>query len=383
MQMTGYRVAYATVDDDAAAARNDTTATRLFGDVLTVVGLVQLAGPSAAYLPLSRELLVTLGIPPVGPDRVILRLDHATAVDPTLEPMLAELTARGYALAVQIRPSDDFDLRLLDRFSTVEVDLPGWQPVEVRDLAKQVCARHALPLAAGLADHDDFDGARALGFERFTGPFISRPRITPVRNVPVGQLTALASLARLRAGPAEIEELEEVINRDLGLSLKLLRYINSAFFGIRNDITSIRQAVMMLGARGVTRWAMLVTLTGGPSAPPELCMLALTRARMAEILGRARGGVEGEELFTIGMLSVADALLGMPLEEIVEQLPLADEVVAALLERTGPAGAVLDIVLTYERGNFDADSVRANHRGVARAYLGALRWAESVLEQTR
>jgi c-di-GMP-related signal transduction protein len=100
--------------------------------------------------------------------------------------------------------------------------------------------------------------------------------------VPVGQLTALASLAQLRAGPAEIEELEEVINRDLGLSLKLLRYINSAFFGIRNDITSIRQAVMMLGARGVTRWAMLVTLTGGPSAPPELSMLALTRARMSE-----------------------------------------------------------------------------------------------------
>jgi c-di-GMP phosphodiesterase len=379
LQVAGYRVAYATVDEVATAVR-EPSATRLFGDVLTVVGLEQLAGATVAHLPLSRELLMTLGIPPVGPDRVILRLDHATAVDPQLEPILAELTGRGYALAVLVRPGDNVDLSLLDRFSTIEVDLPEWQPVDLQGLAALVSGRHALPLAAGLADHDDFDRARALGFERFTGPFISVPRITPVRKVPVGQLTALATLAQLRAGPAEIEELEAVINQDLGLSLKLLRYINSAFFGMRNDITSIRQAVMMLGARGVTRWAMLVTLTGGPSAPPELLMLALTRARMAEILGRAGGGVDGEELFTIGMLSVADALLGMSLDSIVEQLPLADQVVEALVHRSGPAGAVLDVVLTYERGNFDADSVRANHRGVARAYLGALRWAEGVLE---
>jgi c-di-GMP phosphodiesterase len=380
MQVAGYRVAYATIDEPALVG-TEPSATRLFGDVLTVVGLEQLAGPTVAHLPLSRELLMTLGIPPVGPDRVILRLDHATALDSQLEPILAALTARGYALAVHIRPGESLDPGLLDRFSTIEVDLPEWQPVDLRGLAALVSGRHALALAAGLTDHDDFDRARALGFERFTGPFISTPRITPARNVPVGQLTALASLAQLRAGPAEIEELEEVINRDLGLSLKLLRYINSAFFGIRNDITSIRQAVMMLGARGVTRWAMLVTLTGGPSAPPELSMLALTRARMSEILSRTREDLEPEELFTIGMLSVADALLGMPLEAIVDQLPLADEVVGALIERSGPAGAVLDIVLSYERGNFDADSVRANHRGVARAYLEALRWAESVLEK--
>ncbi len=382
LRVCGYRVTYATPEDTGAASV-DRSSTRLFGDVLTVVGLETLVGEHVAHLPISRELLLSLGVPPVGPDRVILRIHQAIAADPVIADILRSLASRGYALSVMAVPTVGFDLDMLELFGTVEIALSAWSEGRLRVLVPAIRERRAIAVAVGVENHEQFDRAREIGFELFTGPFLASPRITSTKSVPVGQLTQLAALARLRAGPAEIEELDEVINRDVGLTLKLLRYINSAYFGIRNEVTSVRQAVMMLGARGVSRWAMLVTLTGGPTAPPELSMLALTRARMCEFLAEGRRGVDPDELFTIGMLSVADALVGAPLATIVEELPLAPEVVAALIDREGPAGAILDTVITYERGEFDSEQVQANRHQLGSAYLGSLRWAAGVLSATR
>jgi EAL and modified HD-GYP domain-containing signal transduction protein len=199
--------------------------------------------------------------------------------------------------------------------------------------------------------------------------------------VPVDHLSTLAAFSQLRSRNATIEELETLINHDVGLSVKLLRYINSAYFGMRHKIGSIRQAVMMLGTNGVSRWAMLVALTGGPSAPRELSVMALTRARMCELLGARYTAVDSDELFTVGLLSVADALLDLPLEAIVAQLPLSDEVAGALLRYAGSAGGILDAVVTYERGDFDAPIVRAHREGLAGSYRASLAWAQRTLAQ--
>jgi EAL and modified HD-GYP domain-containing signal transduction protein len=137
----------------------------------------------------------------------------------------------------------------------------------------------------------------------------------------------------------------------------------------------------MLGVRGLSRWALLVALTGAPSAPRELSVMALTRARMCELLGARRPGVGQDELFTVGLLSAADALLGLPLETIVQELPLADEIVLALLRRAGTAGEILDAVLSYERGSFDAECLRPYRHRVTSAYWDALGWAQRMLAE--
>ena len=165
----------------------------------------------------------------------------------------------------------------------------------------------------------------------------------------------------------------------MGLSVKLLRYINSAYYRHAREITSIRQAVMMLGSRGVSRWALLVALTGGPSTPRELSVVGLTRARMCELLGADLGGVAGDQLFTVGLLSIADALLEVPLETIVEELPLADEVGAALLRRDGPAGTILKAVVSYEQGDFDVATLQSHTPRIASSYRDALGWAVETM----
>ena len=372
MRVCGYRVAYSAADGPDPG---EDSAARLLGDVLSSVGLQELVGESPAHLPLSREALLALGVPPVRPDKVLLRIAHNTALDAELAQTIEALTMRGYALSLYELPGAQFDAELLQRFGTVEVDFSRWSPGEAALAVPRIQAGRAAPLAAGLGDYTAFEQAKALGFELFAGPFYASRHRAAVRKIPVGEMGTLVSLAAMQSGTATIEELEQVIDRDVGLSVKLLRYINSAYVGMRGNISSIRQAVMMLGSRGVSRWALLVALTGGPSTPRELSVVGLTRARMCELLGSDREDVASDQLFTLGLLSVADALLEVPLETIVEELPLADEVGAALLHRDGPAGAILDAVVSYERGEFDAASLQAHTCGIATSYRDALGWA--------
>jgi c-di-GMP phosphodiesterase len=376
MRVSGYRVSYSAAD---GSQPGDASAARLLGDVLSGVGLDELVGESLAHLPLSRELLLALGVPPVRPDRVMLRIAYDVALDAEVAATIDALTMRGYALSLCDLPSGEFDVSLLERFGTVEIDLAQSSPELAMLAVPRIQAGRATALATGLYDYNDFERAKTLGFELFAGPFYASRHKAAVRKVPVGEMGTLVSLAAMQSGSATIEELEAVIDRDVGLSVKLLRYINSAYIGMRGSITSIRQAVMMLGSRGVSRWALLVALTGGPSTPRELSVMGLTRARMCELLGSDRPDVAKDELFTVGLLSVADALLEVPLETIVEELPLADEVGAALLRRDGPAGAILDAVVSYEQGDFDAASLESHAPTIATSYRDALSWAVQTI----
>ncbi|HLJ04052.1 MAG TPA: HDOD domain-containing protein [Solirubrobacteraceae bacterium] len=377
-RVTGYRVAYATGDGGRSPA-SEGADTRLFGDVISVVGLEELVGETLAHLPISRRLLLTLGVPPVRPDQVVLRVTFEHACDPELRLVLEALAGRGYSLSLYDLPGPALEPDLLGLFGIVEVDCARWESSDRRAAVRTILDERAAPLAVGLQSEEAFQDACEIGFELFAGSFYSSPRHTEVRNVPVGALGTLAAVAQMQGAGGDIDELVKVIDRDLGLSVKLLRYINSAYFGMRSQITSIRQAVMMLGSRGVSRWAMMVALTGGTAAPPELSVMALTRARMCEVLASARSEVAGDEMFLIGLLSLADALLDVPLAVVLDELPLADHLAAALLERSGPAGAILDAVISYEVGSFEASSVQAHRGTVADAYLDGLRWArESV-----
>jgi EAL and modified HD-GYP domain-containing signal transduction protein len=381
-RVSGYRISYAGVErlTDAGAPRAvaEGSATRLFGDIVSVVGLEELVGEALAHLPISRELLLTLGVPPVRPDRVVLRVAHSIAVDPQVRPILESLCSRGYSLSLYDLPALELDPDLLGLFGIVELDPSAWDPRALIAAVAGVSAERALPLAVGLRTPEEYERAKLMGFGLFAGPFFAAPSHTEVRDVPVGALNTLSAAAHVQSG-ASIEELERIIDRDLGLSVKLLRYINSAYFGMRSQITSIRQAVMMLGARGVSRWALMVALTGASRAPAELSVMALTRARMCELLAAGRPDVAPDELFLIGLLSLADALLDTPLDKVLEELPLADSTTAALLHRSGPAGAVLDAVTNYEMGSFENEAVQAYGTELARAYVDALRWARDTI----
>lgn len=199
MRVTGYRVAYATAD---GSEHGEGTAARLLGDVLSGVGLDDLVGESLAHIPLSRELLLALGVPPVRPDRVLLRIVHDTACDPDVAGVLDALTGRGYALSLHELPGPGFDASLLEVFGTVELELRAWSPEDAARAVARIRAARATALASGLVDYNEFEHAKGLGFELFSGPFYASRQKAAVRKIPIGEMGTLVALAAHAPGIA-------------------------------------------------------------------------------------------------------------------------------------------------------------------------------------
>src|SRR4029079_5812779 len=165
---------------------------------------------------------------------------------------------------------------------------------------------------------------------------------------------------------------------DVGLSLKLLRYVNSAFFALPRTVSSVREALNLLGVRTVRRWATVMAISAIPDVPDELVALGLRRARMCEVLAGSALPEERDTLFTIGLFSVADALIDAPMPEVLDSLPFTDAIQTALLRREGPKGELLSAVTAYERGEFP--EVRPGDGDVALAgdARAALEWADEA-----
>jgi EAL and modified HD-GYP domain-containing signal transduction protein len=278
------------------------------------------------------------------------------------------------------------------QFSGYKLALDGVEPALL-----QVCDSVKVPLAAA-ADHDldalrarnlelvatevatpeELAQAQALGFTKFQGDFFAQPDLTRRRRVGTGGIASLSALAAVMAPDATFEELETAISSDVGLSLKLLRYVNSAFFSLPRTVESVREALTLLGTGTVRRWAIVVALAQAAGAAPDMLVeLALQRARMCEVLGGSRDLDGADAHFTVGLFSVADALLDAPMEDVLETLPFSDEIRTALLRREGPKGELLNAVVAYERGEFPADD-----GSLQGAYGEAVEWAGGAVAGT-
>jgi EAL and modified HD-GYP domain-containing signal transduction protein len=194
------------------------------------------------------------------------------------------------------------------------------------------------------------------------------------------QAATLTLLVQLSAAATSVDDLERIVSSDLGLTLSVLHAVNSAAIALPNRITSIRQAIVLLGARAVHALAALLAMTELSDSPVELSRRALIRASMCEALARGTVAQHPDRYFTAGMLSMAGALLDLPLERIVAELPLSDDIAGALIEGTEPIGPILNSVISYEQAQFGGVStIHASiHQNIARAYMDAAVFADDL-----
>jgi EAL and modified HD-GYP domain-containing signal transduction protein len=364
----GAVVGYELVVDGEGAA----TTARLLLDAFGDIGLERLTGRHPAWVPMTAEFLLEVGTPPVRPDRVVLQIANAPASDELLTA-LERLKWSGYTLAL-----DGGDEALLDVCSLVKVPVAGRTDDELRADVAEPLRRGLALVATGVATPEEAARCRALGFTSFQGDFFAKPDLTRSRRVGTGGLASLRALAAVTASDATFEELEQAVAADIGLSLKLLRYVNSAFFALPRNVESVREALTLLGTATVRRWAIVMVLvSAADDAPEELVELALQRARMCEVLGGNPTLDASDAHFTIGLFSVADALLDVPMEDVLETLPFSDEIRAALLRREGPKGELLSTVVAYESGEFPAPD--PGEVSLAGAYGDAVQWAGGAL----
>jgi c-di-GMP phosphodiesterase len=313
------------------------------------------------------EFLLQVGTPPVRPDRVVLQVPGAAPTDEVLAAF-QRLQFSGYTIAI-----DGYDEALASYAKLVRIPVAGRSDDELRAAVAAPRARGLELVATGVDTPEELTRCSALGFTVFQGAFFGRPDHTRQRRVGTGGIASLAALAAVARPDASFEDLEQAIANDVGLSLKLLRYVNSAFFALPRTVETVREALTLLGTATVRRWATVMALvSASDDAPEELVELALQRARMCEVLGGNRALDASDGHFTVGLFSVADALLGSSMEDVLETLPFSDEIRAALLRREGPKGELLDTVVAYEQGEFPADDGGVS---LASAYGESVTWA--------
>ena len=377
--VVGYELRFGGAVDLGDPAMDAKATSALLVEAFGDIGLETLAGRHPAWVTIARNFLVEIGPPPVRPDRAVLQIKAYHAREDLLQ-ILQKLSRSGYTIAL-----DEWNgematnvEELMSLCSIVKVDVSQVAPDDLPRVLRQPKLQGALLVATEVGDGAAFERCKELGFTYFQGEYFAQPRTFKHRGVGTSGIGSLRRLSELTAGDVSFEDLERIIGSDVGLSLKLLRYVNSAFFALPRTVNSVREALNMLGVRTVRRWATVMVISSIPDVPDELVALGLRRAHMCEILAGSASAEERETLFTIGLFSVADALLDMPMGEVLDTLPFTDEIQTALLRREGPKGELLAAVTAYERGEFPTLPSTDSSPSLAGAYRAALEWADEA-----
>ena len=339
------------------------------------IGLGALVGARRAYVNVSRRFLLEVDPLPFEPELVVLELLEDQLIDDALVNRLKELTGAGYVLAL-----DDFAYGpeaepLLQLASIVKVDVRAGDEGHPARQARLLSRYGVTLLAEKVEDQVEFERCRALGYELFQGWFFCKPELVEGRAIPSASLAAIQAAASLSRPRVSFEEVEAVVSRDPGLSLRLLRLLNSASFSLRRRFETVHEAIVLLGAENVRQWGMLLALGGVKARCDELVPTALVRAQTLSLLAAERGD-DPDRAFAIGLFSVADALLGAPMEQALHDLPLATPIVDALVRHAGDDGAALAAMLAHERADQLAGAAGVTQQALAASYLQALAWAQ-------
>jgi c-di-GMP-related signal transduction protein len=341
--------------------------------------------PRRAYINFTKDLLVS-GVARMLPhDSTVIEVLENIDADDELVSACMELKEEGYTIALA-----DFSLQsnisklIVDIADIVKVNISDIDDYEIRAIVNEFGDRKKL-IAKGVETQDQFSSSLARGFAGFQGYFFSKPIIIPGKDIPAYKLNYVRILEELNKPELDLRALEGIIKRDTSLCYTLLRYINSAYFGFRDKISSVLQALVFLGERQVRKWACLVLFTFlGVDKPPEVVVRSLIRARMCELLAEDfnLNGKESE-LFLMGMFSLLDVLIGRPLDDILEGIRLGSDVVAALLHGEGRFADLYRLVLSYEIGNWERlseilsrTSIDPEH--VLETYVSAVSWADEM-----
>jgi EAL and modified HD-GYP domain-containing signal transduction protein len=374
-RLAGYELLYRGEGQESPHAATS----RVAASALSDLGLRSATGGAPAFLNVTTEFLLAMDPLPFGPEGVVLEIAADRVPDAPLLERLGRLRQHGYVLALDGYAGQPAAAPLLDVVALAKVDARDSAAHQLAALVSELRGRGLRPVANGVETHVEHDRCADAGFELFQGDFVCRPREIVGHNVPTASIGALRLAAGISAAETSVDELEKAIALDPGLSLRLLRFINSAAFSLRHQIKSIRQAIVLLGPRTVRQWAMLLLLSGIDERRGPVLITALSRGRTCEAIAQRLGADDTSAYFFTGMLSVVDALLDQPMELAVEGLPLSADVVAALVDRAGGKGRTLTMAECCERGAWDEAALPGLDAGqLAVLHVEALTWADAT-----
>jgi c-di-GMP phosphodiesterase len=343
------------------------------------IGLDRLSGGQPVHINFPMELLVDVPDLPLPPNLVVIEVLEDVQAEPAVIAGIRKLRARGHRIALDDYSPQVSDPRLLEYADIVKLEISHPPAAELAQLVKELKPRGVQLIAENVETPEDFESCIALGFTGFQGYFLQHPQIFRAKRVPSSRLGTLRLVASLSNEQYSVDEIELLISQNVSMSYHVLRCINSSYYSLPRKIDSIRQAIVILGVDHLRQLCSLLCLQGFDDRPPSLFVNAMTRARMCEQLGRLGGAKDTGPYFITGLFSLLNAMVGMPTQKIVEELPLSPAVSRALVAGEGDLGKALKCTRAYERaawdhvtyGNLPPSLIRA-------AYVDALFWAEQA-----
>jgi len=363
----------------AVIGNGDRESTRMLLDTIFDIGVERLTKSHHAFINVTRTLLLGDLIDALPPQNIVLEVLESVEVDAELLERLGKLRAKRFTIAL-----DDFVLTearngLLDYADIVKLDVRALDDVSLRHHVKTLKARNITLLAEKVETREEYDHLCTLGFDLFQGYYFARPELYIARTLRPNRLAVLELIARIAEPEVSISELARLIRNDVAMSVAVLRSANAAAVGLKNRVESIDRAVVMLGLRTIQNWAGLIALARLNSQPTELLTIVLVRARTCELLAAAGGRGNPAAYFTVGLFSLLDVMMESPLDQLLEKLPLADEIKAALRHQEGDLGAALSCVIAMELGDMSGvqfGSLELAHAGAC--YQEAIEWADQL-----
>ncbi len=351
-------------------------------------GLAQVTGGNKALVNFTRHLLLSGYAEILPKESVIIELLETIEPDEKVIEACYRLKSAGYQLAL-----DDFQYSpkmepLLSIVDIVKVDFVQSGPAERMELAHALLPLNITLLAEKVETAEEHQQARDMGYTLFQGYFFSRPQVVHGAKMPDSRVAKMQLLREVNRPEIDIDAVTAIVKSDPGMTMRLLRYLNSAFFGVRNKITSIRQGVVMLGRNNLRKWATVLAITEcSPGKPAELLKQAIFRARFCELLAEMGKHVRNsDDFFIVGMLSLVDALLDQPRDELIAGMSLNDEIQTVLMRQTSGTllGDTLHIAESVENGRwFMVDELAKAYNipqdVVANAYREAVLMSDSFM----
>jgi EAL and modified HD-GYP domain-containing signal transduction protein len=380
-RVVGYELLYRDRNEGPAAVTDTLVATRtVVSAAMVEFGLEHIVRDGLAFVNVSREFLATGLYRTMPAERVVLEILEHEVVDDHLVDLLAGVRAEGYRLALDDYTPGSAQQRLLGLADTVKIDVLATPKARLAALVGELRSRSVTVLAEKVETYADLDVVRGLGVDLVQGFFFHRPEVLAERRVSIGQLPAARLLATIDDPDAGIGEVEKIIACDPGLTHRLLRLAGSPA-GTARPVATLRSALMLLGRQTIKSLALVAMIHGVEGKTSELATTALVRAKTCERLAARLLPMQGAPAFLVGLLSVLDAVFDAPLASLVEQLPLTEEVAAAVVAREGALGSLLDAAVAYER----ADPTLFHRAGidavaVLECYSAAVAWADLTMQ---
>ncbi|MDD5216160.1 MAG: HDOD domain-containing protein [Methylococcales bacterium] len=352
---------------------------QIITDAIIEMGINNIVDEHRAFINFTTQNILEKTPLSLPKDRIVIEVLENVKIDLRVINNLREMSQQGYLIAL-----DDFVFTeewkpLVEFADIIKLDVLEMGEAKVRDVIAQLAPYKLKLLAEKVETHHEYEYLRELGCEYFQGFFFSKPNLVAGKRMGVNQLAAVRLLTTINSPNVEFDALAKVISEDVGLSYKLLHYINSAFFSIPTKIQSINQAIAYLGMTELKRWINILMLSSLSDKPMVVMQNALIRGKMCELLAKLVGQ-KTENFFLIGMLSSLDSILDISIEEALEQLPLEEDISGAILERKGLGGEALNCVLGYERWETGAITFgNIDQAKIGEAYIESINWATKVM----